>query len=175
MNRSPWRLCCLVIGLIGLLTGCGAFLDTPDWEELYEQKLGQPLTDIHETSLNEEFTDNNGYQTRVSWAHLEDGTSVFLGVPSHDNSPDKVVDWTVVLHEEEWHEACQTAVGQEITAWLWSGASGMVSNYMDVHVSTKKNHDEVSVPDPDEPTCRFTFRTDGWHLELIYNEGKVST
>ncbi|MEM8532364.1 MAG: hypothetical protein AAGF95_16080 [Chloroflexota bacterium] len=175
MHQSQWCLRCLGICLIVLLTGCGAFFGTPDWKALYEQKLGESLTDIHETSLNEKFVDGEGYETRVSWASLSNGDTIFLGLPPRDNSPDTVVDQTVVLHVDEALDTCQTAIGQEFTMWGWGGPTDVVRNYVDIHVSTRTGVESKFIPDPNEPTCRFTFRRGGWHLDIMYTKGNVPT
>ena len=162
--------------LINLGAACVAQPGTPDWNELYTEELGQPVVTLHTASLNQSFQDPQGNLTRLSWAKLADGTTVLLGLPAYQNSPQTVVDRTVVLTQARWQQACRDAIGQDFDAWGWTITDTAVTNRLDINVSTKTSQQgsSVTIADPTEPTCEFVFLPSGWELRVIHNKITVT-
>lgn len=164
--------------LLLLLLGCRV---DPNWQALYEEKLGQPITELNETALNSDFMDQQGNLTRVSWAQLADGTRVMLGLPAHGNPPAAVVERTVVLREEEWKQSCLEALGrpaETVSAWGWGVlVENGIGNTITVHFSGEPANGSVSIilPDPAEPYCQFVFLPEGWELRLVQSQGIIKT
>lgn len=162
-----------------LLLGACVYGD-PDWEMLYEAELNQPIASLNETVLNSEFQDTQGNLTRVSWAQLENGRLLLLGLPAYSNTPAQVVDRTVVLTQEEWQGFCASALGlsvAEISGWSWSVAEESIGNRFTVFPATTvlDPGESVIIPDPNAPYCEFVFLPGGWELHLVTNEGVVKS
>jgi hypothetical protein len=159
-----------------LLVGCAP--GNPDWTALYEEKLGRPIRELNETALNNAYEDTHGNLTRMTWATLEDNSTVLLGLPAYGNPPQQVVERTVVLTQQEWQQYCQQAIGAaEVYGWGWSKASDAVGNTFEVYLQPDPlEPDEVSIiPSPDEPYCEFVFLPRGWELRIIESQGIIKT
>ena len=167
--RRCWGLVLLVS-----LTGCQLWETAPDWQAYYEAKIGQPLTLVNEAAVHAAWREQSAEHQRVTRARLADGTTTFLGLPPRQQDPQHLVDATIPLPQDQWRQACQQAVGTEITLWNWSGRTDTITDYVDVYVSTRTPPDAVFAPDPAEPTCRFVFAGGGWYLELVHDHGKVA-
>lgn len=174
MQQWRWYSSLLSLLVFTVSTGCTAPFGKPNWKALYEQKLNQPLTKLHEASLNQPFTDTNGNLTRVSWADLADGTTVLLGLPAYQDSPQTVVNETIVLSQARWKNACRAAVGKEITSWTRNHSGGAVSNQLNISVSTQPSkYQKNELFDSPELACQFVFLPSGWRLRLLYDKGKI--
>ena len=80
--------------LITTLATCG--LTSPDWEALYAKRLGQPVTELDKSTLDQAYLDPaSGALTRVAWARLQGGSMVLLGLPPHGLDTEEVVERTV--------------------------------------------------------------------------------
>jgi hypothetical protein len=159
-----------------LLAGCA--LNHPDWQALYEAKLGQPVTDLNKAALNNPYEDTHGHLTRMTWATLTDGSTVLLGLPAYGNRTQQVIDRTVILTQEEWRQHCQRALGaQEVHGWGWSKASDAVGNTFEVYpqLTPLDPGEIVSIPDPDAPYCEFVFLPEGWKLRIVESQGIIKT
>jgi hypothetical protein len=159
-----------------LLAGCAA--GEPDWEALYEDRLGAPIRELNEAALNSAYEDTHGNLTRMTWATLEDGSTVLLGLPAYGNPPQEVTRRTVVLTQAEWRQACREAIGiAEAHGWGWSKASDAVGNTFEVYVQMTplEPNESMVVPDPDQPYCEFVFLPEGWVLRVVERHGIIKT
>jgi hypothetical protein len=157
-----------------LLVGCAP--GNPDWIALYEQKLDRPIRELNEVPLDNSYEDTHGHLTRMTWATLEDGSTVLLGLPAYGNPPQQVLQRTVVLTEQEWKQYCQQAIGaEEVHGWGWSKASDAVGNNFEVYPQTTPMEagEIVSIPEPDAPYCEFVFLPEGWELRVIESQGII--
>ncbi len=107
-----------VILLVAILTVFGGILK-PNWRSLYSEHLNRQVIALDESFINREYYDTveGGTLTRVAWAKLDDGTMIFLGLPSYGLSPKEVINRTVILTQQEWKQACENAFGEKIMGW----------------------------------------------------------
>jgi hypothetical protein len=114
----------------------------------------------------------------MTWATLEDGSTVLLGLPAHGNPPQQVIDRTVVLAQDEWRQHCQQALGfEEVHGWSWSKASDAVGNTFEVYAQPTPLDPGVvvSLPDPAVPYCEFVFLPEGWELRVVESQGIIKS
>lgn len=158
-----------------LLTNCAP--SKPDWSALYAEKLGRPIGELNAAALAQPYEDTHGNLTRMTWATLADGSTVLLGLPAYGNPPQRVVERTVVLTQEEWRQHCQRAIGRQVHGWSWSKASDAVGNSFEVHpqLTPMEPGRPVVLPDPNAPYCEFVFLPSGWELRIIESQGIIKT
>jgi hypothetical protein len=144
--------------LVVVPVACG--FASPDWETLYAKRLGQPLVELDDSTLDQEYLDPaSGALTRVAWARLQGGTMVLLGLPPHGLDTDEVVERTVVLSEQEWQEACRQAFGEE-EIWGWEMNHAHPGNSIRIHVNNQR-----------DAYCEFFFLPEGWELRTVRSQG----
>jgi hypothetical protein len=148
--------------LVVVPVACG--FASPDWETLYAKRLGQPLVELDDSTLDQEYLDPaSGALTRVAWARLQGGTMVLLGLPPHGLDTDEVVERTVVLSEQEWQEACRQALGEE-EIWGWEMNHAHPGNSIRIHVNNQR-----------DAYCEFFFLPEGWELRTVQSQGILKT
>jgi hypothetical protein len=141
-----------------ILTTCGSA--QPDWEALYEERLGRTITELDDSTLGQEYLDPAcGALTRVAWARLQDGSMVLLGLPPHGLDTEEVVERTVVLSEQEWQDACRQALGEE-EIWGWEMNHAHPGNLIRIHVNNQR-----------DAYCEFAFLPEGWELRMVQSQG----
>jgi hypothetical protein len=167
----------LAITLFTMLvtSGCGLQID---WKALYNDKLGQPVTEINAASLNSDFVDSNGNLTRIAWARLADQHIVLLGLPAHGNPTQQVVEDTVVLSQEEFTERCRDAFQHEdINNLNWTATDEPQGNTFLVHPTFQRPNREgvLSAPDHQIGYCEFAFLPEGWKFRVVQSQGIIKT
>jgi hypothetical protein len=158
-RKTGWLasiFCLLIAGLV--VSGCGA---TPDWEALYAQKLGQPISELDTAPLDEEFLDpvEGGSLTRATWVRFRNGRMTLLGIPPHDLDAQEIIRRTVVLHQEEWQRACADALGED-KVWGWRLPHAHRGNSIRIYLNNQ--HDTY---------CEFFFLPAGWELRTVHSQG----
>jgi hypothetical protein len=144
--------------LAAILVACD--LASPDWAALYAERLGQPVVELDESTLDQEYLDpSSGALTRAAWARLQGGSMVLLGLPPHGPDADKVIERTVPLLEDEWKEACRQALGEE-EIWGWEMNHAHPGNSIRIHVNNQR-----------DAYCEFFFLPEGWELRTVQSQG----
>jgi hypothetical protein len=146
-----------------MLGGCRA---DPDWQSLYSERLGQAVTELDDSTIEQEFVDpvEHGSLTRAAWAKLKNGDLVLLGLPAHGQKDvQTVVEKTVVLNQEEWQGACRSALGEkEIQSWRLPHQ----------HLG---NSIRIYLNDQNDAYCEFFYLPDGWELRTVHSQGIVKS
>lgn len=147
----------LVVALI-VLVGCNSA--SPDWEALYAERLGRPVSELDQSTLGQEYLDPaTGALTRVAWARLQGGTMALLGLPPHGLDTGEVVERTVVLAEEEWKLACGRALGED-EVWGYEMSHAHPGNSIRIYVNNRR-----------DVYCEFFFLPEGWELRTVQSHG----
>lgn len=152
----------VLVGIAFCAAGCEG---TPDWQALYAERLGQQVRELDESHLNREFRDpvENGSLTRVSWARLQNGETVLLGLPPYSQveclGAEEVVGRTVVLKQETWRNACARALDEE-EIWGWRMPHAHRGNSVRIYVNNRQ-----------DAYCEFFFLPEGWELRSVHSHG----
>ncbi|HEY9246750.1 MAG TPA: hypothetical protein VIO11_07895 [Candidatus Methanoperedens sp.] len=138
----------------------GGFLK-PDWKALYSESLSRRVIEIDGSYINREYYDKAemGSLTRVAWAKLDDGTTVFLGLPPYGLSPEEVVRSTVVLTMEEAKKACADAFGEEFAGWWFIYEHH--GNSFRIYPANRDSY------------CEFYYLPQGWELRTVNVSGVI--
>jgi hypothetical protein len=157
--RLGWLMTIFSVLIAGLLaSGCGT---SPDWQALYAQRLGQPISELDTAPLDQEFVDpvEGGSLTRATWARFRDESMALLGLPAHQPDAQKVVESTVVLQQEEWQRACADALGED-EVWGWRLPHAHRGNSIRIYLNNQH-----------ETYCEFFFLPSGWELRTVHSQG----
>jgi hypothetical protein len=132
----------------------------PDWKALYAERLGQPVMELDESTLGQEYLDPaSGALTRAVWAKLNNGEMVLLGLPPHGLGTEEIVERTVVLPQQEWQDACRQALGEE-EIWGWEMNHAHPGNSIPIYVNNQR-----------DAYCEFFFLPEGWELRTVQSQG----
>ena len=145
--------------LAALLVAC-AQTSPADWVERYSERLGQPIKELDQSTLGEEYLDPaTGALTRVAWARLNNGKMALLGLPPHGLGTEKVVERTVTLMQHEWQEACRVGMGVD-EIWGWEMSHEHPGNSIRIYINNQR-----------ESYCEFFFLPEGWELRIVESQG----
>ena len=157
--RHLWSLTAMATLLIATLVAC-SFGAEPDWQAIYSERLGQPVKELDESTLDQEYLDPaTGALTRVAWARLQNNDMVLLGLPPHGLDLEEVVERTVVLSQQEWQDPCREALGEK-EIWGWEMNHAHPGNSIPVHVNNQR-----------DVYCEFFFLPEGWELRTVQSQG----
>ena len=157
--RHLWPLTATAALLIATLVACSLGAE-PDWKALYSVRLGQPVMELDESTLDQEYLDPaSGALTRVAWARLQNNNMVLLGLPPHGLETEEVIERTVVLLQQEWQEACREALGEE-EIWGWEMNHAHPGNSIPIHVNNRR-----------DAYCEFFYLPEGWELRTVQSQG----
>ena len=148
-----------LLAIAFLISSCNNQIFKPNWTAIYETKLGQTIRELDETPLNSHFESSKSNLTRIAVAILNNGTTVLLGLPPYNKSPQEVVNRTVVLTETEWKQSCREAIGKEVYGWAWSRVQRVTGNTFTVYPFIEKSRQGLSLSRPliKKPYCEFIF------------------
>jgi hypothetical protein len=132
----------------------------PDWKALYSEHLDHSVTELDESTLDQEYLNPaSGALTRAAWARVQGGNMVLLGLPPHGLDTEEVVERTVVLLQQEWQDACRDALGEE-EIWGWEMNHAHLGNSIRIHVNNQR-----------DVYCEFLFLPEGWELRIVQSQG----
>jgi hypothetical protein len=157
--RNLLALKATALSLIATLVACGPGA-TLDWQARYTERLGHQVVELDDSTLDRKYLDPaTGSLTRVAWAKLQDGSMVMLGLPPKSLGTEEAVERTVVLLEQEWQDACRTALGEE-EIWGWEMNHAHPVNSLRIHVNNQR-----------DAYCEFLFLPEGWELRTVQSHG----
>jgi hypothetical protein len=159
--RLKYRIVLYLAGLL-LISGCAPRVD---WKTRYSEYVGGTIVKIDTTVPEEAFLDEteHGSLTRATWAKLDNGRFLFLGLPTHGLDPQTTVERTVILNQQEFTEACAQAFGdQGIEGWRFPH-------------SHRGNSLRIYLNGRNQDYCEFFYLPNGWELRTVQSQGVIKS